>query len=176
MQSVKSAYRQQSMSDPGLSFQSLYPHTNVSRAVLRRTASQLYGDVFSIKMHQHRAFGLSSGNTTCSPIKKLCTAMQSVDRQQWPADICHISLSGIIGMQAFKQRLYNFCQFLLIKAIVMGAGSRSAETKLARQFGYEAHASMARLSTSPAVIVGSDWALEYPFSLPPKVHVGSPLP
>ena len=73
-------------------------------------------------------------------------------------------------VQAFKNRFSNFLQYLMVRVLVMGSSS-AAERELSQRFGYQADGCPLRHSTAPAVISPSDWALENPFPMPPKVHV-----
>ena len=74
------------------------------------------------------------------------------------------------GMQGFKQRFYNYLHFLLVRVIMMG-GSSLHERELTKRYGYIADGSWTSKSTAAAYIAVGDWALEYPFPVPPKVHV-----
>ncbi|KAK9838979.1 hypothetical protein WJX74_007115 [Apatococcus lobatus] len=69
----------------------------------------------------------------------------------------------------FKQRFDNLLQYLLMRYVVMSDTSTS-ERKLSERFGYTAVGSWMSPSTAAAVFVSGDWALEWPFPIPPKVH------
>ena len=73
-------------------------------------------------------------------------------------------------MQGFWQRMQNYLQCNLLNFLLTFSNSR-AERALSKSFGYDMDGSWARRSTSAALIAGGDWALEYPFPLPPKIHV-----
>ncbi|KAK9841892.1 hypothetical protein WJX84_011815 [Apatococcus fuscideae] len=74
----------------------------------------------------------------------------------------------------FKQRFDNLLQYLLMRYVVMSDTSTS-ERKLSERFGYTAVGSWMSPSTAAAVFVSGDWALEWPFPIPPKVHMVGPL-
>ena len=76
-------------------------------------------------------------------------------------------------MQAFKQRFWNFLQYLMVRILIMGPAASPAERELSARFGCEADGSWSRRSTAPALICSGDWALEYTFPVPPKVHVSA---
>ena len=78
---------------------------------------------------------------------------------------------GMGLFQGFWQRVQNFLHYLLLKVLVMSNAS-SEERRLSNDFGYSADGRWASMSTAAALIAAGDWALEYPFPLPPKVHVG----
>ena len=73
-------------------------------------------------------------------------------------------------MQAFKLRFWNFLQYLMVRILIM-TDTAPAERALAKRYGYEADAAWSTRSVAPALISAGDWALEYPFPVPPKVHV-----
>ena len=75
-------------------------------------------------------------------------------------------------LQSFYFRLHNWFQYALMKFLVM-SDKAPAEAALSKKYGYKAVGSWASRSTAPAVIATGDWALEYPYPLPPKVHVSS---
>ncbi len=77
-------------------------------------------------------------------------------------------------MQAFKQRFWNFLQYFIVRVIIMGDAS-PAERELSERYGYDADGSWTTRSTAAAAISSGDWALEYPFPVPPKVHVSAVL-
>ncbi|KAK9840412.1 hypothetical protein WJX74_009488 [Apatococcus lobatus] len=66
----------------------------------------------------------------------------------------------------------------------MMGGPSTREQELSNRYGYTADGSWVSKSTAAAYIAMGDWALEYPFPLPPKVHMigalnaapGKPLP
>ena len=76
----------------------------------------------------------------------------------------------MLCLQGFKQRFGNFLTYLLMRYLVMSDTSK-AERQLSEKFGYSADGSWLPRSTAAAVIVSGDWALEWPFPIPPKVHV-----
>ena len=74
------------------------------------------------------------------------------------------------AMQGVWWRLQNYLQYLLMRVVVMSDAS-TEERKLTQSFGYDADGSWISRSTAAAVLVGGDFALEYPIPVPPKVHV-----
>ncbi len=78
-------------------------------------------------------------------------------------------------LQTFTQRLRNYLQCLLVKHVLM-ADKSGAERKLTQRYGYDVDGSWTARSYAPAAILGSDWALEYPLPIPPRVHVGCDPP
>lgn len=74
-------------------------------------------------------------------------------------------------LQGFKQRVENYLQYLPLRYFVMSDTS-TAERRLSAKFGFNADGSWLSRSTAAAIIVMGDWALEWPFPVPPKVHVG----
>ena len=96
------------------------------------------------------------------------------------ADFCALHDSCILwpqasrmqfgALQGFWGRVQNYLQYLLMETLVMSDAS-SAERQLSNEFGYTADGRPTRQSTAAAMIATGDWALEYPFPLPPKVHV-----
>ena len=80
----------------------------------------------------------------------------------------HKRLNAIL--QGFNQRIINYLQYLFLRYVVMSDTS-PAERELTASFGYNADGSWLPRSTAAALICAGEWALEYPFPVPPKVHV-----
>ena len=73
-------------------------------------------------------------------------------------------------IQGFLARLLNGMQYLFMRYYVM-SDSFSDERALTHSYGFDVDGSWLARSKAAAVLVGGDWALEYPFPVPPKVHV-----
>ena len=78
-------------------------------------------------------------------------------------------------VQSFWQRTHNYLQAWLVRFVVMRL-SRSYITDFTAKTGQHIRSHEQGRTAASAVMASLDWALEYPFPLPPKVQVSFCFP
>ena len=102
---------------------------------------------------------------------------QRLQRQPWNPGSFAATHDRVVVLQTLAQRVMNLfaswgCQLLVMRP--MSAALNDLAAELNTTFPEARTAS--GVSPTAAVIAVTDWAFEFPFPLPPKVHVSGMLP
>ena len=74
-------------------------------------------------------------------------------------------------MQSFLQRVHNFVANLFVKQFLIAKMLKAKQREFVMESGYSYKTYETGKSTAAAVIVVTDWALQFPQPTPPRVHV-----
>ena len=74
-------------------------------------------------------------------------------------------------LQTLLQRVKNYCLSIAVGMIV---STWKDGINFANKIGQEMRSTSTGVSSSAALIVTADWAIEYPQPMPPRVHVSIP--
>ena len=76
-------------------------------------------------------------------------------------------------MQSFLQRVQNYFTNLFVKQMLIKRMLKAKQQEFVKESGQSYTTYKTGISTAAAVIVVTDWALQFPQLLPPRVHVSS---
>ncbi len=74
-------------------------------------------------------------------------------------------------MQSYLQRVQNFVTNIFVKHFLLATMLKEKQREFVMESGYSYKIYETGRSTAAAVIVVTDWALQFPQPMPPRVHV-----
>lgn len=90
----------------------------------------------------------------------------------WSSQLHQVSVYLCV-MQSFLQRVQNYVTNIFVKQMLIKRMLKAKQQEFVAESGQSYKTFKTGKSTAAAVIVVTDWALQFPQPMPPRVHVSS---